>query len=124
MSSLHKTKPPSKSLTSAQKKETTNQEGAKTSAGKIEGCQTISKPSNNNPKIFGNNNYTHNRRNQGTDWPFFATCGKTNYSTKRNFFGTNAAKSQTPRNKNPAGLNQVLQREIQKNSNMQAAADA
>ena len=84
--------------------------------------------SNSNNKLSNNAN-ENNTDNQKDRRPRpvyspFETCGKTNHSTERCYFGANAANIPPPRNRRPEGQNQVQQRNAQRNSdgNVQAAA--
>ena len=57
-------------------------------------------------------------------YPPCETCGKTNHSMEKCYFGANAANRPPPRSTRPEGQNQVEQRNAQSNSdgNVQAAA--
>ena len=57
-------------------------------------------------------------------YPPCGTCGKTNHSTEKRYFEANAANRPPLRNRRPEGQNQVQQRNVLSNSdvNVQAAA--
>ena len=84
--------------------------------------------SNCNNEISNNTNAnnTSNPKN-GRSRPVFPhseTCGRTKYSTEKGNLGANAANRLLPRNRRPAGQNQVQQRNAQSNpdGNVEAAA--
>ena len=84
--------------------------------------------SNPNPKASVANkvNSTNNQRDRKPRpvFPPCETCGRTNHSTERCYFGANAANKPPPRTRRPEGQNQAQQRNTQNNSdgNVQAVA--
>ena len=84
--------------------------------------------SNSNKKIpnktnaVNKNNQKH--RKPRPVYPPCETCGKTNHSTEKRYFGANATNRMPPRNRRPEGQNQAQQRNAQNNSvvNVQVAA--
>ena len=92
-----------------------------------------SAPTNSNPnnnKVANNTkgNNINNQRNRTTRpvFPPCETCGRTNHSIEKCFFGENAANRPPPRNRRPKGQNQGQQNIAQSNSdnNVQAVAQA
>ena len=63
-------------------------------------------------------------KNPKTVYPTCETCGKTNHSTKKCYYGTNAANGPPPRHRRSERKNQAQQRanESNSNENTQAAA--
>ena len=63
-------------------------------------------------------------RKPKTVYPPCETCGKTNHSTEKCYFGANAANRPPPRHRRPKRQNQVSERASQSNTNEapQAAA--
>ena len=86
--------------------------------------------SNPNKKVSNkiNANNTINQRDRGSRhvFPPCETCGRTNHSTEKSYFGSNAANRPPPRNRQPEGQIQVQQKNAQSNSdgNVQAAAQS
>ena len=79
-------------------------------------AQTNSNPNNK----FSNNtkaNNTNNQRDRRSRpvFPPCETCGKTNHSTEKCYFGANAANRPPPQNRRLEGQNQVQQRNAQNN---------
>ena len=90
-------------------------------------AQTNPNPNNkvaNNTK--GNNINIQRDRRPKPIFPPCETCGRTNHSTERCYFGANAANRPPPRNRRPEGQNQSQKNNAQNNSggNVQAAAQA
>ena len=83
-------------------------------------------PNSNVNKINNNNHKNSNRANRKpkTVYPLYETSRKTDHSTKKCYFGANAANRPSPRHRRPQGQNQVPERANQSNSNdvSQAAA--
>ena len=79
--------------------------------------------SNYNKKASNNTNANNDRRYRLV-FPPCETCGETNHSTEKRYFGANAVNRPPPRNKRPEGQNQVQQRGAQSYSdeNVHAAA--
>ena len=83
-----------------------------------------------NPNSNVNNNNNHNKNNKKAErkpitvYQPCETCGKTNHSTEKCYYGANAANRPPPRHKRPERQNQVQKRAIQNDSNetTQAAA--
>ena len=82
-----------------------------------------------NNKTNNNNNNKHKNSNRADSkfnatYPHGETCGKTNHSTEKCYFGANAAKRQPPRHRRPEGQNQAQERANQSDSNeiVQSAA--
>ena len=88
--------------------------------------KTNSNTHNNKTASNGNANSANNRneRKPRTVYPPFETCGKTNHSTEKCFFGANAANRPPPRNRRPMEQNQNQQQDTQINTieSVQAAA--
>ena len=83
--------------------------------------------SNPNSNANNNNNNRNNNRAERkpkTVYPPCETCGKTNHSTEKCYFGANAANRPPPRHRRPERQNQVPERANQNDSNEapQAAA--
>ena len=83
--------------------------------------------SNQNSNVNNNNNNTNNNRAERkpkTVYPPCETCGKTNHSTEKCYFGASAANRPPPRHRRPERQNQVQERANQNDSNEsnQAAA--
>ena len=83
--------------------------------------------SNQNSNVNNNNNNRNNNtaeRKPKTVYPRCETCGKTNHSTEKCYFGANAANRPPPRHRRPERQNQVQERANQNDSNEsnQAAA--
>ena len=91
-------------------------------------AQTNSNPNHNKGANNTKGSNTNNQRDRGSRpvFPPCETCGRTNHSTEKCFFGANAANRPPPRNRRPEGQNQSQQNEAQNNSdgNVQAAAQA
>ena len=85
-------------------------------------------PNNNTNKISNNNNnYRNTNTAEGKQkgvHPPCETCGKTNHSTEKCYYGANAANGPPPRQRRPERQNQVQERGNQNDSNeaTQAAA--
>ena len=85
---------------------------------------------NSNPNSNINNNNNNNKNSNRTErkpktvYTPCKTCGKTNHSTEKCYFGANAANPLTPRHRRPERQNQVSERANQSDSNEvpQAAA--
>ena len=76
--------------------------------------------SNPNGKVNNNNNNTNSNkaeRKPKTVNPPCETCGKTNQSTEKCYFGANAANRPPPRHRRPERQNQVPERANQSDSN-------
>ena len=83
--------------------------------------------SNQNSNVNNNNNNRNNNRAERkpkTVYPPCETCGKTNDSTEKCYFGANAANRPPPRHRRPERQNQVQEKANQNDSNEsnQAAA--
>ena len=83
--------------------------------------------SNRNSNVDNtNNNKNSNKaeRKPKTVYPLCETCGKTNHSTEKCYFGANAANRPPPRHRRPERQNQVSERANQSDTNgaPQAAA--
>ena len=83
--------------------------------------------SNSNKNVNKNNNNRNSNkaeRKPKTVYPPCETCGKTNHSTEKCYFGANAANRPPPRHRGPERQNQVAERAYQNDSNEtpQAAA--
>ena len=83
-----------------------------------------SNTNNSNPNSNINNNNNNNKKNSNraerkpkTVYPPCETCGKTNQSTEKCYFGANAAKRPPPRHIRPEKQNQVPERAHQCDSN-------
>ena len=93
-------------------------------------AQTNSNSNNNHNKVANNTkgNNINNQRNRRPKpvFPPGETCGRTNHSTEKCYFGANAANRPPPRNRRLEGQNQSQQNNAQNNSdgNVQAAAQA
>ena len=88
-------------------------------------AQTNPNPNNkvaNNTK--GNNIDNQRDRKPRPVFPPCETCGRTNHSTERCYFGANAANRPPPRNRRPEGQNQAQQRNTQNNSDGKVQAVA
>ena len=75
-----------------------------------------------NPKSNANNNNNNRNNNRAerkpkTVYPPCETCGKTNHSTEKCYFGANAANRPPPRHRRPERQNQVPERAKQNDSN-------
>ena len=79
---------------------------------------------NSNPNTNNNKNSNWAERMPKTVYPPCETCGKTNHSTEKCYFGANAAKRPPPRHRRAERQNYVQERAIQSDSNEtpQAAA--
>ena len=77
----------------------------------------------NNPNK-NNRNSNRAERKPKTVYPPCETCGKTNHSTEKCYYGANAANRPPPRQRRPERQNQVQERDNQNDSNetTQAAA--
>ena len=76
--------------------------------------------SNQNSNVNNNNNNRNNNRAERkpkTVYPPCETCGKTNHSTEKCYFGANAANRPPPRHRRPERQNQVQERANQNDSN-------
>ena len=84
--------------------------------------------SNPNTNVNNNNNNNKNinraKRKLKTVYPPCETCGKTNHSTEKCYFGANAANRPPPRHRRPERQNQVSERANQSESNEIAQAPA
>ena len=67
-------------------------------------------------KTEANNIYNQRDRRSRPVFPPCETCGRTNHSTERCYFGANAANSPSLLSRRPEGQNQVQQRNAQSNS--------
>ena len=88
-------------------------------------AQTNSNPNNKTAnKTKANNMNTQRDRRLRPVFPPSETCGRTNHSTEKCYFGANAANRPPPRNRRPEGQNHVQQRNAQSNldGNVQATA--
>ena len=79
------------------------------------------KNSNANSSINNNNNNNNKNRNRAkkkpkTVYPPCETCGKTNHSTEKCYFGANAANRPPPWHRRPERQNQVPERANQSDS--------
>ena len=76
--------------------------------------------SNPNSNVNKNNNNRNNNKAETkpkTVYPPCETCGKTNHSTEKCYFGANAANRPPPRHRRPERQNQVPERANQNDSN-------
>ena len=77
--------------------------------------------SNPNSNVNNNNNQNRNsnrdKRKPKTVYPRCETCGKTNHSTEKCYYGANAANRPPPRHRRPERQNQVPERARQSDSN-------
>ena len=80
------------------------------------------KNNNNNNNYHKNSNGT--KRKPKNAYPHCETCGKTNHSTEKCYFGANAATRQPPRHRRPEEQNQVQKRANQSDSSEVAEAAA
>ena len=83
--------------------------------------------SNSNSNVNNNNNNKNSNkaeRKPKTVYPPCETCGKTNHSTEKCYFGANAANRPPPRHRIPERQNQLSERANQSDTNEapQAAA--
>ena len=74
--------------------------------------------SNSNDSKVSNNTNANNTKNQKNRrsrpvYPVCETCGKTNHSTEKCYFGANAPNRPPPQNRRPKGQNQNQQRNAQ-----------
>ena len=79
----------------------------------------------NNTNNINHNNYKNCNRAEGkpkTVYPPCETCGKTNHSTEKCYFGANAANRPPPRHRRPERQNQVTERANQSDTNEAAGA--
>ena len=85
-----------------------------------------SNPSSNvsNNKINNNKNSNRAERKPETVYSPCETCGKTNHSTKKYYFGVNAANQPPPRHRTPQGRNQIPERANQSDYNEVPQAEA
>ena len=77
-------------------------------------------PNNNTKKNNNHNNYKNSNRalkKPKTVYPTCETCGKTNHSTGKCYFGTNAANKRPPWHIRPERQNQIQERANQNDSN-------
>ena len=84
-------------------------------------------PNSNTDKNNNNHNYKNSNRvkkNPENICPPCETCGKTNYSTEKCYYGDNAAKRPPPGNRKPERQNQVQERANQNDSNKTTQAAA
>ena len=81
---------------------------------------------NSDVNNHNNNNKNSNRakRKPKTVYPPCETCGKTNHSTEKCYYGTNAANRPPPRQRRPERQNQVQEKANQNNSNETTEAAA
>ena len=88
-------------------------------------AQTNSNPNNHaSNKTTANNTNNQWVRRSRPVFPSCETCGRTNHSTEKCYFGTNAANRPPPRNRRPEGQSPPQKRNAQSNlyGNVQAAA--
>ena len=86
-----------------------------------------STPNTNTNKKNNNNNYKNSNRaerNPTTVHPPCETCGRTNHSTEKCYYGANAANRPPPRHRRPETQSQVQERANQDNSNETAQTAA
>ena len=103
-------------------------EGTQNNPGNRNSGAYTSIPSNNTNK---NNNNNHNYKNSNraerkpkTVYPPSETCGKTNHSAEKCYYGEHAANRPTPRQRRPETQNQVQERANQNNLNETAQVAA
>ena len=87
-------------------------------------ANTSNPNSNINNKNYNNKNSNRAERKPKTVYPPCETCGKTNHSTEKCYYGANAADRPPPRHRRPERQNQVQKRASQNNSNETAQAPA
>ena len=94
---------------------------------KNSGANSFAPNSNVNNKINNNSNQKNGNsvgRKPKTVYPPCETCGKTNHSTEKCYFGDNAANRPPPQHRRPEGQNQNEERENQIDSREVAQAAA
>ena len=84
--------------------------------------QILTTTINFSTKIFANNTSNREDRRPRPVYLTCETCGKTNHSTEKCYFGAEAANRLPPRKRRPEGENQVQQRNAQSNSDGNAQA--
>ena len=107
------------------KKQREQTENDQNNPGNKNGDANTSNP-NSNVNNENNNSKNSNRgeKRPETLYPPSETCGKTDHSTEKGYFGANAANRPPPRHRRPERQNQVSERANQSDSNElpQAAA--
>ena len=106
------------------KKQRETTENNQNSPGNKNSDANTSNPNSNANNNNNNRNNNRAERKPKTVYPPCETCGKTNHSTEKCYFGANAANRLPPRHRRPERQNQVPERANQNDSNEapQAAA--
>ena len=106
------------------KKQRETTENNQNNPGNKNNDANTSKPNSNANNNNNNRNNNRAERKPKTVYPPCETCGKTNHSTEKCYFGANAANRPPPRHRRPERQNQVPERANQNDSNEapQAAA--
>ena len=106
------------------KKQLEQTENSQNNPGNKNSDTNTSNPNSNVNKNDNNRNSNKAERKPKTVYPPCETCGKTNHSTEKCYFGANAANRPPPWHRRPERQNQVPERANQNDSNEapQAAA--
>ena len=109
-------------LVKKQREQTENNQNI--SGNKNSDANSCSSSSNVNKNNNNDENSSRAKRKPKIVYPPCETCGKTNHSTDKCYFGGNTANRPPPRHRRPERLNQVPERANQSDSNevLQAAA--
>ena len=100
------------------KKQREQTENDQNNPGNKNGDANTSNP-NSNVNNENNNSKNSNRgeKRPETIYPPSETCGKTDHSTEKGYFGANAANRPPPRHRRPQRQNQAAERADQNDSN-------
>ena len=99
------------------KKQRETTENNQNNPGNKNSDANISNPNSNANNNDNNRNNNRAERKPKTVYPPCETCGKTNHSTEKCYFGANAANRPPPRHRRPERQNQVPERAKQNDSN-------
>ena len=104
------------------RKSTKSADNSNKNNGNVQTSSSCNNRASTNTNV--NNTNIQKDRSRRPVYPPSETCGKTNHSTEKCYFGANAAKRPPPRSRRLEGQNHVQQRNAQSNSdgNAQAAA--
>ena len=100
-----------------QKQREQTEENQKNVGNKNSDANTSNPNSNVNKHNHNNENSSRAKRKPKIVYPPCETCGKTNYSTEKCYYGANAANTPPPRQRRPERQNQVQERADQDDSN-------
>ena len=106
------------------KKQREQTENNQNNPGNKNSAASTSNPNSNVNNKNNNKNSNKAERKPKTVYPPSETCGKTNHSTEKSYFGANAANQPPPRQRGPERQNQASERANQSDTNEapQAAA--